>query len=234
MMPPTMFLPPPSCGLPLEEMDVRAASLRRLPTVTFDVDGVLANFIQGMFDLLTPLTLKFCDWHDCTHWDTVQSGLLTPEECEKAWRLVLNEPYFWATIEPFEDVDFQTLNTHMEVGEFVGYFVTSRFDLDTPNYVGDARFLTQCWLQKQGLKAHAGVVVQRNQSRADLLYGLGSDYHLDDIGDNYLSLCAAGIQAYLLDRPWNRYLGTSDRVCSIEEFLNRTVFKLRQEDVACL
>lgn len=196
---------------------------KRLPTVSFDIDGVFANFIQAFLDKLTERTGLVYSWRDMVDYHPVKAGLLNDEEYVWTWDNVMRKANFWSTIEPFDDIDFDYLDTLMETGQMVGYFVTRRAHLHTPHHIGDARYLTASWLKRQGI-VNSTAVLAGYFDRLELLRLLDVDYHLEDYDVEFKRLRAEGINAYLIDRPWNRQVQTEYRVKTIEEFLQKTVF----------
>lgn len=193
-----------------------------LPTITLDVDGVAANFIQKILDMHFERTMQCYSWEDLTAWNPVDLDWMTARQFQELWSEAMTTRYFWAHLEPYRDFDFERLNEYLLTGQFVAYFVTHRANLQTPDYVGDARFLTRAWLDRMGVTADCGVIAGHH-NRTDLLQMLGSQAHLEDYGVEFERLRAAGLNAWLIDRPWNRYVDTPYRVYCLQEFLDRTV-----------
>lgn len=47
------------------------------------------------------------------------------------------------------------------------------------------------------------------------------DMFIDDKVENFVALEEAGVDVYLLDRPWNHHLETDRRIYSLEEFVEK-------------
>ena len=199
--------------------------MSKLPAVSFDVDGTLANFLETFLGHIMEVSGKVIDWSEVTKIPIEGNGLVTHEEVERAWDLFNHTPFSWAMLTPFKDVNFNLLDTYMEVGEFLGYIVTRRPDLKTPYNISDARYLTLSWLQKYGLRNLSGIVIDYGKDRADVLSNLGIDAHLDDDPKVFERLIDRGINAYLINRPWNKHVDTDKRVYTVTEFLDKAVFR---------
>lgn len=50
-----------------------------------------------------------------------------------------------------------------------------------------------------------------------------TDVYIDDRDINFLALLEAGIDAYLIDRPWNRHVSTDRRLASVAEYADLLV-----------
>jgi hypothetical protein len=207
----------------------------RKPTVAFMVDGVLANTVQYVLDLLA--TFGHRGYHGITDWHDMATPLL-PLQCKsctgepqddlkrRAMQIMMRTPDSWLAVEPFEDAGVRGIAEAMYQGDFIGYFVASRFFLNARESISDPRYLTGAWLREQ-----AGCPFESYGILADVCYGaipgsldrLGVDFLLTDDPDLLLQARLLGVQAYLQDRPWNRAANISMRVASPAEFLARTV-----------
>jgi hypothetical protein len=117
----------------------------------------------------------------------------------------------------------------MTEGLMTGYFVSMR--PHTNSLGSDARFCTRIWLEGFGIHSAQGVIVGTDFNRTRLLKSLGCNAHLDDQANHIDALTKAGMNAYLLDRPWNQHykIDPEHRVCSIDQFLERAVAPLLSE-----
>jgi hypothetical protein len=198
----------------------------RKPVITFDCDGVLANFTKKFTDLVNSLFgMSYTpDWPD---YDALT--FMTREHWERGLALVQADPYFWSFLEPYSDTPFKKIGAMLFEGAFTGYVVSRR----SSSTDADPAAHTRYWLHEQGLTHLQGVIVGM-QDRAVLLSLLECDAHLDDYGQQVLDLRARGVNAYLLDRPWNQdtLINPEFRVFSVDEFLERVVAPFLPAEVA--
>lgn len=206
---------------------------RRMPTVTFKVDGVLANITQRMLDHRVLTGIGDSGEYDWRKYNTSVLDacsycpfLRTDDSLRRLEASVSRDEYLWSTLEPFPDIDFEFINNGMAQGDYVGHFIGSRFFLDTPGRNGDPRYLTRLWLQDRGIRDAQSVETDICASKRPWhMRSIGTDYALTDDPDLFLEARILGIQTFLIDRPWNHDLETGLRVSSPQEFLERTVYE---------
>jgi hypothetical protein len=188
----------------------------RTPVITFDCDGVLANFTK----MLTAVVNARFGTEYTQDWPDYNASNFESAHIDAGFDMVLEEPHFWGLLESYPGTPFQKIGNMLFEGVFTGYVVSRRRD----PIGGNAAAQTRYWLNERGLTHLQGVIVG-NQDRAVLLTLLGSDAHLDDFGDQVLELRARGVNAYLLDRSWNQdtEIDPQYRVASVDEFLERVV-----------
>ena len=188
----------------------------RTPVITFDCDGVFANFTKKFTDMVNE---KFGTNYN-KDWPDYNSSDIDPAHLSAGFDLVIEEPYFWALLESYPGTPFQKIGNMLFEGAFTGYVVSRRRD----PIGGNAAAQTRYWLNERGLTHLQGVIVG-SQDRAVLLTLLRSDAHLDDFGDQVIELRAKGVNAYLLNRSWNQdtEIDPQYRVASVDEFLERVV-----------
>jgi uncharacterized HAD superfamily protein len=200
----------------------------RLPRLAFDIDGVLASF-QGLFlDSMNRVCGTSYEIKDWVKYD-LAGNPFTKEQFDAAWKEVLVTPNAWRILEPCGDIDFYEINTEMGMAIYNGYFVTKRRDLEETDYnhgykhMRDANYLTRMWLEDHGIKNYTSVISTASTVRVDMLKLIEADAYIDDWGEQFLKCRAAGINAYLIDRPYNQDIDTHYRVYSVEEFIDKAL-----------
>lgn len=189
----------------------------RKPVITFDCDGVFADFTK----MFTGLVNSKFGTEYTPEWPAYDAAaIMSREHWDSGWELVKATPYFWMLLESYPDVPFKKLGAMLFEGVFTSYVVSLRVVGDDV----DPALQTRLWLNDKGLTHLQGVIVG-NQNRPALLTMLGSDAHLDDSGAHVVDLRKAGINAYLLDRTWNQDAAVDPayRVYSIDQFLEDVV-----------
>lgn len=195
------------------------------PVITFDCDGVFANFTKAWTGLIN----QACGSSYTDQWPTydVVGSYIPKEHWEAGAVMATEDPFFLMGLEPYPDVPFRKIEAMMSQGVITGYVVSVRTMTDDP--AGQ----TRVWLNERGLYSLQGAIVG-TRKRADVLKILGSEAHLDDAGYQVEALQKEGLNAYLLDRPWNQdaQVDPKFRVSSVDEFLERAVGPLLPEEEA--
>lgn len=196
---------------------------KRRVALAFDIDGVFANFAQAFINLVNE---KFDTHITFEEWDTYGSPTahgpcFTDEQWRYGWDTFLNTPRFWFNLEAFEPYTMKLLGELASYGEVLLYFTTRRRDLTAGEpHERDCRLLTKWWLNKYGI-TDAQAVIAGWQNRVDLLKQLEIDAYIDDYAPQVEQCMAAGINTYLINRPWNRKESCSaPRVDSVAHFLD--------------
>lgn len=201
----------------------------RLPRVTSDVDGVWANFTELMCQLHNKkygTDIHWTEWNTWKPWEN-DPPLMTQKQSQEHFETAFNMPDMYRHLDIFYDVDPKKVQKDLDNNLYLLHFVTHRANLIADEGILDSCRLTQLWFQDHGLVPTG--VIAGHQERYELLQQLESDYHLDDYGDEFLKLRKKGINAYLIDRPWNQDIDTEYRVKSFDEFLLATVFNKQLE-----
>lgn len=197
----------------------------RMLRLGFDIDGVLANFVNGFLGLVNVACCKNYqpgDWTDYGGKDG--PAFMLPEQWHKGWAYVSKTPDFWARLEPLPGTDFDLLDRQMDAMEYHGFFFTKRMNLDQASEgVQDAAWQTRTWLNMQGLNNYTSLTCTKSGDRVAQLKAMEIDAYIDDWGDQFLKVLDAGIDAYLIDRPYNREVITDKRVTSVHEFVSRAI-----------
>jgi hypothetical protein len=187
------------------------------PIIMFDVDGVLADFVQGFTTLAhdmfpeVPITLTV----DQPKWDGFPG--MTREQINKVWRVIDQADDFWPNLPalPIPAGDICDLQLRAQV-----YFVTNR---KGQNVVEQ----TKRWLWRQGIEAPD---VMAAGLKGEIARGLNANYMLDDKAGNvlhayYHNLDRKAFKSYVLDRPYNQFdttvVGSGViRVKTIDDFIS--------------
>lgn len=172
-----------------------SSTLLSRPSMGLDVDGVLANFGQGIIEAakIMDIDIGLDNWAEQTTW-------MPPEAdgFQEVWDVVSRDPEFWLGLKPFEEYPNYT----------PGAYVTSR---------PISSDVTRKWLETFGFPSAPVITVSSAFGKVKPCHELGLLYFIDDKPENWLVLREHGVHAYLLDRPWNRYVNTHDRIFSVNE-----------------
>ena len=169
--------------------------------IGLDVDGVIANFSDAFILKARELGLGqyFPDsWKGHVDWDF---GLGRGGIFKAVWREIEEDPIFWLRIP-----------THSERPLYrPEVYVTAR---PVPSIV------TEAWLGLNGFPKVPVVTVPVGHNKADAFREFYVDLFIDDKPSNVLELRNAGINAVLLDRPWNGEATVLPRTYSINTDIN--------------
>jgi hypothetical protein len=204
----------------------------KIPRIAFDVDGVLAKFMNGFMSLLNSKFHTEFNPSQVNEYHPIGDGkLLTKEQWDTSWSLMKQTPFFWANLKPYDPGLFPDINVDMLNFTFNGYFVTRRSNLEI-GAIQDSNALTRIWLENVGLSEYTSVVAVESAQRLDILRAMEVDAYIDDWGEQFLDCRSAGIRAYLMDRPWNQHVDTPYRVYNVRQFVDRVLG--RTEDITSL
>ncbi len=178
-----------------------------MKTILFDIDGVLADFVEGFTKIEREITGlgTVVRTVNCESWDSLKS----PE----VWKRIAEERGFWGRLTPlvgpsvFQQINDLCMDNHV-------VFATSRF-VGTPG----PQYQTSAWLQRVGI-SRPNVVLSR--SKSVIAVGVKADFSIEDKLDNAIAIEGeSGTISYLLDRPYNRGFDPIGvrRVSTVSEFL---------------
>jgi hypothetical protein len=171
--------------------------------ITFDVDGVLANFSKGFCGVLKDLYDIDLDPDGCKswHWADWADGL-THEMETAAWEILMSDPKyasFWTDLDP--------LCTPAEVGRIntlskqnIVSFVTNRSPREQHKFVALA---TKIWLCNQGFMTSENTFLATHGDKGVWGRRLGTHLAIEDNGDNCVSYLDHGIGVVMLRRAYN-------------------------------
>jgi hypothetical protein len=152
--------------------------------ISYDIDGVLANFLNaflqkaeemGLDDELPDHWLLFDQWE-----------IASPELGAEIWSSIEGDNQWWMGIEPHDDACIVTP---------VHCYITSR---SIPSPVSTA------WLQYHGFPPAPVYTVGVGNSKLSTAKEQGVDLHIDDKPATVRELNNNGVDALLRDRPVNR------------------------------
>jgi len=152
--------------------------------ISYDIDGVLANFLDaflqkgrelGLGDELPDHWLLFDQW-----------DIASPEVAAEIWSQIADNNKWWMRIEPHEDAHIVTP---------VYCYITSR---SIPSSISRA------WLRYHGFPAAPVYTVGVGNSKLGIAEKLDLDLHIDDKPATVRELNRNGIDTLLRDRPVNR------------------------------
>lgn len=196
----------------------------RLPRLSFDMDGVLADFVTKFIQLVNEkygTDYKSEQWID---WN----GPFTPDQMSYGWNKFLSTPNIWTFLPHFNDNNLSLINDQMRAQMFNGYVVTRRSDI-TSETASDATAMTKRWLHAHGITEHMGLVCG-HYDRVALLKMLEIDAHIDDTIEEWERLNDNGITCYLIDRPFNRSVDAGIlRVNNVNDFVSRALSKMAKK-----
>jgi uncharacterized HAD superfamily protein len=193
--------------------------------LAIDIDGILARFVEGFARILNdihpgaiPLGYQPSSWNAFVE----ESLDVTPDEYRGAWGKVRDTPSFWLRLDAYRDnvLDLREYLTKSSAPwSREVYFLTSRFATGGES----AQYQTCAWLRGQGIPNANVIVVDRMEDKTLIAVTLKFSAIIDDNLETVYDLRNAGVNAYLLDQPWNRV--TTDfedyRVPSLRGFLKR-------------
>jgi uncharacterized HAD superfamily protein len=186
-----------------------------MKTIVFDVDGVLADFIQGFTNLAnglygTPVITTAMQ----PTWDGYpgMNGL----QIDGTWDVIKKKDWtFWYNLHPLVSNEvFQRINDLSDDNQV--YFVTARIGRE-------AKQQTEGWLHKHGI-VYPTVIISPNKGEACQL--VKATHAIEDKAGNAIAIqYMSSARSYIIDRPYNRYdnsvVGTKvKRVKTVDEFLN--------------
>lgn len=182
-----------------------------MKTILFDIDGVLARFVEGFTSLANTLygNVPMTTTEQMLAWDGFPG--MTTEMITKTWDVILQDQWFWSNLNPaVSNKVFERLNRLNR--DNTVYFVTSRVGLDCKRQ-------TELWLSDYGI-AYPTVIL--SSRKASVAQALRVTHSLEDMLTNAVNLADVGVTSYLLDRPYNQTdvdYGIN-RVYAVDEFLN--------------
>lgn len=183
--------------------------------ISFDIDGVLADFSQDAIKTIRALYRPDLP-ADYTHDVWSFANILEPGQWDDAFKFMMQQDNFWTHLRPFKEnitPIYEFINTH---GEDSVYFVTARPDCRG----GSAKTMTQLWLMDNGLPFRNLVVSPSHSAKPDILQAHGIEAHLDDYAPT-IQACQGlpGLRAYVLDQKYNQHATELPRVYSTAEYL---------------
>lgn len=195
----------------------------RTRTVVFDVDGVLANFMDSAVKIGHEIANKVPPSdHVPQTWDDY--GGLTESEITKLWMHIATHPEFWYQLKPLASgEEFDAIHALIMKGHRV-YFATNRRMPGSLNQ-------TVKWLEFHINAGSTEDFVTANviitKRKGEFCKVVDADFYIDDKSENVdcaIWFTDGVTKAYVIDRPTNRGAGAphshkAGRVKSVTEFL---------------
>ena len=173
--------------------------------IGLDIDGVLANFVQGFIDRAVYRGLGESFPKHWTDWKEHKVG--DKDHFDRIWAEVVDEDQFWLFLAP--------LVKPADIVVPVDLYVTAR---PRPSRV------TELWLEAHKFPKAPVITVPYGSDKTPTLTDEGIDLYVDDNVMNYQHINAGGRTKCLLwDAPPNRGFNTADRVRSFAEVAKRAV-----------
>ena len=185
--------------------------------IMIDVDGVLADFIQG-FTMIGWSLFGSSPYSvfDQQKWDEFKG--LNKEQVKKVWEEVHKNPIFWNSLPACApDSAFDVIERMANDG-YDFYFVTNRSSRN-------AKIQTERWLMDHGISSPTVVTTAK---KGEMARALDAHYSLEDKPEN--ADCIAWMtdkktESFIIERPYNtgQYAPHSSkvkRVLTVEEFLS--------------
>lgn len=182
--------------------------------VGIDLDGVCYDFVASLQQYLLTRDLDPQQLTDAQRWEFYEDWGLSLEEFLDACHRGVDAGVVFSHGSPFPGT-VAALRRLQDAGHEL-HVVTDR-SFGAP---GASRQATEAWLARHGVP-HTSLTISADKTVADV------ELFIEDRVENYRALDAAGVEVYLLDRPWNQHETTARRVASLDEFADRVIARSR-------
>lgn len=188
------------------------------PLISFDLDGVLADFKQAVLPLANAVRILRSGrppipvGYSPSDWDWTDA--LIKQDWDRIWSAVKSTDNFWVNVPPYDDQVravrlFQRIRPSVPV-----VFITSRAKSNGLSPADQSRI----WTTRQGLTGDVYRTARPSDKRA-LMIELSVTHSLDDKPETVAECnTIPGHKAFLMDRSWNRQ-SDQPRVFSAFSFL---------------
>lgn len=197
-----------------------------MKSVGIDIDGVLADFVSAMVDVIRykmgitslPENYRPSDWSWLS--SNISAGTM-----KEAWRIIDQTEDFWMKLQPiYPNIEnMKKFFLKHADKDFDIYFITARNE-------GAGRSVktqSESWLRYHLNDPDAVVTVLPTNSgmhKVDILYALDIDFSIDDHSPTVTNAKSTikKHKAYLLDQPWNqdgKFYGVNT-VKSLQDFFD--------------
>jgi len=175
--------------------------------VGIDLDGVCYDFAGSVREYLCNRvrTHKLADCPEATRWEFYEDWGLDTQAFLDTCRDAVNAGVIFSHGDPYPDVAeaFQIIRS---AGHSI-HIVTDR----SFGHPGASQHATARWLGRHNL-AYDSITYTPDKTIAQV------DAMIDDKPENYAALAAAGVDTYLLTRPWNQHVEGAQRVLDLLHF----------------
>lgn len=172
-------------------------------TIVLDLDDVLANLRDSLYQILTQVTGVDLHWQHWTHYDLKQHYCMVEDRLEKI--LIDGQALERCHPEPGAETATEALR---RLG-FQVAIVTAR------GWHPQAKAISHAWLQSQNISYDHLHVVPLGGNKLEVLAHLQDVVMaVDDHPNNIMRYHTQGIPSLLMDRPWNKHF-ESERIYSL-------------------
>lgn len=200
--------------------------------IGFDVDGVLANFVEASEKVIIQMTGKnlfpqYEGERGPATWNWPVYYGYTQEEMDAAFKRIAEKPGFWTGLNPLSGAKELADAWHALYFDADVYFVTNRSG-------PAAKTETEWWLEQQGIQRPTVLI---SKAKGAVAAALKLDAYIDDNFDNALDVRAASpnTKNFLLVRQYNEQFWNEEtniispyddpagitRIHSVSEFIRR-------------
>lgn len=191
--------------------------------ILMDLDGVLADFVEGFTRLANSLFhTQIITTPDQPSWNFRTWGLLTREQENLVWDQVKRDAGWWTRLKPLVSIGTFSRIDNLQLEHEV-VFCTNRVSAAHPP--GQQ---TSMWLESHGVYRPSVIV---SGKKGEIARAIGATHSIDDKIENCWAVHwisdSPQTKSYLLDRPYNRIqkrpeVGPSGvkRVLTVDEFLD--------------
>jgi phosphoglycolate phosphatase-like HAD superfamily hydrolase len=175
--------------------------------VGIDLDGVCYDFAASLREYLCH-TIGTHSLEECTpaqRWEFYEDWGLDVSQFLAAFHDGVDAGVIFAHGDPYPNVA-EAFNVIKGAGHSI-HIVTDR----AMGQPGASAAATITWLERHGLP-YESITFSGDKTVAHL------DVMVDDKPENYQALRAAGVDAYLLTRPWNKHVQGAQRVLDLLHF----------------
>lgn len=177
-------------------------------TIVLDLDDVLANLRESLYQILTPATGVDLHWRYWTHYDLEQHYALVKDYLNR----ILIENQVLETCQP-EPGAARATQALRQLGWRIA-IVTAR------GWHPHADLISRDWLQTHGIVYDYLQVVPLGGNKLEALKPLSKvELAVDDHPDHVKRYVRANIPALLMDRPWNVDF-PGERIYSLEAMVD--------------
>lgn len=183
-----------------------------MAVVGVDLDGVVFKFTKAFVQHVAKCKPHFNSGDpelEAPSWDWFIKWPMTREEFLAEMTCAVDSMELFWTAELYEDDIAWQVQRLQEAGHFV-HIVTHRFSGSAPN---SSEAATIWALSRNGVR-YDDITFAKDKT------SVPTDYFLEDNTENYLALRDAGVEAFLIDRPYNRDIDGAYRIYSFREFVD--------------
>lgn len=191
------------------------------PVVMWDIDGVLANFMEGFLRLAkqTYPSVELPSYPDGNHptWNTAEN-LLSKEQVSHVWDKVKESAMFWRSL-PVLPTEDERILMQKKSFTYDYIFITNRTGVDV-------KIQTEWWLKYHFRLSTPTVILSDQKGRVSS--AVGAKIGIEDKLENAVDMSRWGVKPVLIFRPYNCLVTEEDK--HIESVDNITTFLGRVDE----